>query len=134
MRFDGDGSATPVTYVNIGTYASASWSAGTAIAAAATLTSLAVTGNITLSAASNVVLDGTTGTKIGTSATAQKLGFFNATPVVQPTAAAQKAVVTTGVTQSSPYGFVTAAQADDMVLTINAIRTALINLGIIKGS
>jgi hypothetical protein len=38
-------------------------------------------GNLTMNA-KDVVLDTTTGTKIGT-ATAQKLGFWNATPVVQ---------------------------------------------------
>lgn len=41
------------------------------------------TGNITTSTV-NLVTDTTTGTKIGT-ATNQKLGFFNATPIVQPT-------------------------------------------------
>jgi hypothetical protein len=35
-------------------------------------------------AARNIITDTTTGTKIGT-ATTQKLGFFNATPIVQPT-------------------------------------------------
>ena len=40
-------------------------------------------GTITLADATNIVVDTTTGTKIGT-ATTQKLGFFNATPVVQP--------------------------------------------------
>lgn len=36
----------------------------------------------------NVVLSATTGTKIGT-ATTQKLGFYNATPIVQPSAYTQ---------------------------------------------
>lgn len=49
-------------------------------------------------------------------------------------AAAQKAVATTGATNSSPYGFASAAQADDMVATINALRLALIKAGIIKGA
>jgi hypothetical protein len=40
--------------------------------------------NLTL-LAGNIVTDTTTGTKIGT-ATNQKLGFFNKTPVVQPSA------------------------------------------------
>lgn len=39
-------------------------------------------GSISLSDAANIIAGTTTGTKIGTSAT-QKLGFFNATPVVQ---------------------------------------------------
>jgi len=36
-------------------------------------------------AAANFATDTTTGTKIGT-ATAQKIGFWNATPAIQPTA------------------------------------------------
>ena len=43
---------------------------------------LHVDGNVKISDAGNIVLDTTTGTKIGTS-TSQKLAFFNATPVVQ---------------------------------------------------
>lgn len=42
------------------------------------------TGNITIADGINVVLNTTTGTKIGTGTT-QKLGFFNSTPVVQQT-------------------------------------------------
>lgn len=45
---------------------------------------LALTGG-TLSDAANIALGTSSGTKIGT-ATTQKLGFFNATPVVQPSA------------------------------------------------
>jgi len=41
-----------------------------------------VAGGITLGVATNIVLDTTTGTKIGTAAN-QKLAFFNATPVIQ---------------------------------------------------
>ena len=41
--------------------------------------------DVTVRDGKNIVLDTTTGTKIGTSAS-QKLGFFNATPVVQPAA------------------------------------------------
>ncbi|OAI39604.1 hypothetical protein AYO40_01180 [Planctomycetaceae bacterium SCGC AG-212-D15] len=40
-------------------------------------------GSITMSDPGNIILGTTTGTKIGT-ATNQKLGFFNATPVIQP--------------------------------------------------
>jgi hypothetical protein len=42
--------------------------------------------NITISDAKNIILNTTTGTKIGT-ATSQKLSFWNATPNVQPTTA-----------------------------------------------
>jgi hypothetical protein len=49
--------------------------------------SLDGTGVITIAAGKNFVLNTTTGTKIGTGTT-QKLGFWNATPVVQPAAQA----------------------------------------------
>lgn len=64
-------------------------------------------GNIDLSSgARNLVLDTTTGTKIGT-ATSQKLGFFNATPVVQQTRAATLTnSVTTGGTDDTIADFV----------------------------
>ncbi len=81
----------------------------------------------------NIVLSATTGTKIGT-ATTQKLGFFNATPVIQPVGAGQAAVIATGATNSSPYGFATAAQADAIVTLVNKIRTDLLALGLIKGA
>ena len=45
---------------------------------------------------SNVVLGTTTGSKIGT-ATTQKLGFWNATPIVQPSSTGQNSGFTTGV-------------------------------------
>lgn len=44
---------------------------------------LGLTGNKTVAEGTNLVLGTSTGTKIGT-ATNQKLGFFNATPAVQP--------------------------------------------------
>ena len=48
---------------------------------------VAFTGTVTITDV-NIVLGTTTGTKIGT-ATTQKLGFFNATPIVQPSAYTQ---------------------------------------------
>ena len=45
---------------------------------------------------SNVVLGTTTGSKIGT-ATTQKLGFWDATPIVQPSSTGQNSGFTTGV-------------------------------------
>lgn len=56
-------------------------------------------GTITLADTANVAAGTTTGTKIGT-ATSQKLGFWNATPIVQPTtavAAATFAANTSGI-------------------------------------
>lgn len=48
-------------------------------------------GTITLADAANVVVNTTTGTKIGTGAT-QKIGFWDATPAVQPAAIADLTV------------------------------------------
>lgn len=50
-----------------------------------------LTGNLAFADAVNVVVNTTTGTKIGTSAS-QKLGFWDATPVVQPASADQAAL------------------------------------------
>lgn len=75
----------------------------------------------------------TTGTKIATGTT-QKLGFYNTTPIVQRSGAAQAAVGTTGSTQTTPFGYTTAAQADAIVTLVNELRAALVAIGIIKGS
>lgn len=42
------------------------------------------------------------------------------------------APIATGATNSSPYGFATADQADDLVATVIQMRAALITAGIIK--
>lgn len=105
------------------------------------------TGLVTLSDAVNIAVNTGTGTKIGT-ATGQKIGFWNATPVVQPASANQAALTdSTGGTASTTFAAITAGagylQADmtavknalaQVVLSYNAIRTALVNTGIIKGS
>jgi hypothetical protein len=57
-----------------------------------------MSGNLTLGSGNNLVLNTTTGTKIGT-ATDQKIGFFNATPVVQQAAVADATDATTVITQ-----------------------------------
>ncbi len=51
-------------------------------------------GNISINDAINVILGTATGTKFGTS-TAQKIGFWNATPIVQPTTAIAAAAFAT---------------------------------------
>jgi hypothetical protein len=68
--------------------------------------------SITVSDGGNVILGTTTGTKIGT-ATTQKIGFYNATPVVQPTAVADATDAATVITQ------------------LNALLTRMRNLGLI---
>lgn len=56
------------------------------------------------------------GKRIGTAPT-QKIGFFGATPVVQPSGATQVAATDAASTQA----------------LANSLRTALVQLGIIKG-
>lgn len=114
-------------------------------------------GGITIADAKNVVLDTTTGTKIGT-AVGQKLGFWNVTPVVQPASANQAALgaVTTIGTNTGTAGAgmtliadtstgdrsaeimndFAAVQEDLSALftLVAAIRTALVDSGIIKGA
>ena len=58
----------------------------------------------------NLAVGTTTGTKIGT-ATTQKLAFFNATPVVQPSAVADLTTTATAGTLPTPDGSVTIADA-----------------------
>ncbi len=54
-----------------------------------------LTGDLTFADAINIVLNGTTGTKIGT-ATTQKIGFWNTAPVVQPTTSGAAATLIGG--------------------------------------
>jgi hypothetical protein len=72
-----------------------------------------------------------------------KVGFWGVTAIVQPSASAQAAVTAT-VTTTTPvitaFGFAS-AQAGQIITAINenqalvnAIRTALVNAGIMKGS
>lgn len=74
------------------------------------------------------------GYQIGASATLDYVGFFGATPVVQPTSASQAAVTTTASTTTTPWGFSTSTQADAIVTLVNKIRADLVTLGLIKGS
>ena len=70
------------------------------------------TGLTTLADAVNIAIGTTTGTKIGTGTT-QKIGFFNATPVVQQTAVAD------------------ATDAASVITQLNALLTRMRNLGLI---
>lgn len=87
----------------------------------------------------NIVLGTTTGTKIGT-ATTQKLAFFNATPVVQPTALTTQL---TGITHSAPgapdyaiqdlvdvsgFGFVTLDEGLSVLSVIANLQTRVAEL------
>jgi len=88
-------------------------------------------GNLTLGD-NNIVAGTGAGTKIGT-ATTQKLGFYNATPIVQPAGADQAAVATTAATDVTPFGY-TEAQANAIVALVNEMRSVLVNLGLMKGA
>jgi hypothetical protein len=68
-------------------------------------------GNAVFGDARNIEAGTTTGTKIGT-ATTQKLGFYNATPVVQPAAVADITTVATAGTLPTADGSVTVADAN----------------------
>lgn len=63
-----------------------------------------------------------------------KLSFNDAVPIVQRVGAAQAAVVATGSTITTPYGYATAAQADAIVTLVNELRAAMIAFGLIKGA
>jgi hypothetical protein len=65
-------------------------------------------------------------------ATTEKIGFFGATPIVQPTTASQAAfVVTTTATATTAL---LEADMSELGILVNALRLALVNLGLIKGS
>lgn len=101
-RLDLTGGASPVLRVNTNTVYHAGNLPGTAIT---------WTANQTLSNV-DLVLGTSAGTKIGT-ATNQKLGFFNATPVVQPTAVAD------------------ATDAASVITQLNALLSRMRSLGLI---
>ena len=70
--------------------------------------------NVTIADGKNIILNTTNGTKIGT-ATSQKLGFWNATPIVQPTTAVAEAAFVenaggTAVNVDSTFGGYTLQQ------------------------
>ena len=105
-----------------------------------TATSLAVSGLSSFSDAVDLIdadiqLHTTTGTKIGT-ATGQKLGFWNVTPVVQPTNGSQAAVAisagTTALSSATVASIHSLATANKTL--VNRLRTDLVATGVIKGS
>lgn len=79
-------------------------------------------GNIEIGDAFNFILQTTTGTKIGT-ATSQKLSFWNATPIVQPTTAV------TGSTMTANSGTAVNDASTWDGYTIGQIVKALRNIG-----
>lgn len=64
------------------------------------------------------------------------ISFYGVTPVAQATTADQAAVSTTAPVSAAAnvFGFQTSAQFIALINCVNAIRLALVNSGLIKGS
>ncbi len=90
-------------------------------------------GGIALSDAKNIAVGTGTGTIIATTIS-QKIGVYGTAPIAQRAGAAQAAVATTGATNSTPFGFTTAAQADAIVTLVNELRAWAVAQGWIKGA
>lgn len=82
-------------------------------------------GDVTIADAKNIILNTTTGTKIGT-ATTQKIGFWNAAPIIQPTTA-----ISTSITFTANTGTAINSASTFGGYTIIQVIQALKNLGII---
>ena len=106
---------------------------------------LELTEDLTLADGVDIIVDTTTGTKIGTGAT-QKLGFYGATPVVRQSHIANITTTATSGSLPSANGTVTIADATTPSVTelleycveletkVEAILTALRNLGLLASS
>lgn len=100
------------------------------------------TGTIVLGDAANITVNATTGTKIAT-ATSQKLGFWNVTPVIQPAGANQAAITdsttgTPGFTLNDVGVVFSQSAINNNFASLNrqvdAFRTALVASGMLKGA
>lgn len=115
--------ATDVNTIVIGSSARGNGSNSTTIGTTST-TENYIYGNFNITDADDIVIGTTTGTKIGT-ATSQKIGFWNATPIIQPT---------TGVAAAT-FAANTSGIADDTATfdsyTIGQVVKALRNTGIL---
>ncbi len=87
-------------------------------------------GAITIADAKDITVNTSTGTKFGT-AVGQKMGFWNATPVIQQAGANQVAMAAYA---TGAFGLDSNAHMQAMYDLVAAMRTALVNTGIIKGA
>ena len=94
------------------------------------LTTPTVATTLTLNDACNIVINATTGSKIGT-ATTQKIGFYNVTPVVQPAASADVTGFAAGSGTASKSDSVWAGASGSSTYTVGGIVTALKALGLL---
>ena len=76
----------------------------------------------------------TDATSITLSSAGTAIFFSSAAAIAQPSGAAQAAVATTAATTGAATYGLTSAQMNGVVTLLNGIRTALVNLGLIKGS
>lgn len=91
------GTTTRILYDNAGTLGEYTITGTGTVVAMQTNPTLS---GLTMTDATNMVLDTTTGTKIGT-ATSQKLAFYNSTPIVQPTGDVATALQNLGLVSSA---------------------------------
>lgn len=115
------------------------------VSTTANAATLNISSVINLADAVNITATTANGTQIGT-ATDQKWGFFAATPIVQPAAAGQAAITnntagsqdgtlaTCGNTAAADQSGVINDNFTDLYTLLIEIRTALVNLGLIKGA
>lgn len=114
--------------------------------------SLTEAGLLTLMDGANIAVNATTGTKIGT-ATTQKLGFYGATPITQPTEITDELTTITFTAPGTPdyaiqdlidssggaaFGFATKDEGNTVLSVVanlqarvNALETTLVNLGLL---
>jgi hypothetical protein len=125
-----------ITTVTAPTIKTATVQASDASAAATIANStgiITIAGGLAITEAKDISVGTTTGTKIGTAA-AQKLGFYNATPVIQQ--------ATTGTTSGFVAGSGTASKDDSTftggsgtkAYTVGDVVLALKNLGLLAAS
>ena len=86
-------------------------------------------GGLTIADGSNIILNTTTGTKIGT-ATGQKIGFFNATPVAQRSAL----TAANASTIDGTYGAEEAAVLANIRTRLGEVEAALETLGLVAAN
>lgn len=89
-----------------------------------------ITDNITLADTVNIIANTTTGTKIGT-ATSQKFGFYNATPVVQQNTTGTTTGFTAGAGSAVDSAATFTGNVGSTAYTIGDVVRALKNLGLL---
>ncbi len=84
------------------------------------------------------------GGEVGNAIT-EGVGFYGTAPIAQQAGSAQAAVtvstITTAATTTTPFGFATSTQANNLSATVaanttllNEVRQSLVDLGLIKGA